>query len=1661
MKHKKWNRKRILKLIGKCILVLLVLFIILVLVIRTPWAQNLIVSEITEYISNKTQTKVAVDRVFITFSGDIKTEGIYLEDKQGDTLLYSKELQLDLPIYPFIFKNELSIDDVDATTLVANISRNKDPKSFNFSFLIDAFSTPTDTTTSSPPMSISLGDFYLKDWKVRYDDAYLGTKLNVSLGELDIEVTEFNLEEMKFGVDDFVLKKSQITYNQKQAFPVSNDTTATTQPKISINDFEIEEVAIVYNSQPDGIETQMQLADIGLTEIAVDVSKNSYQTNELTLKNSTIKLALNQAKDSIKSPTQSNSFEWPQLQLGAEHMDLASNTINFSQNGAVENDSIFNPDAFSINDLTLKANDFSYAPKDFHLEVDNFAFRERSGIALQQLGFEASLTDTNAVISNLKLQLNNSSANANANIQYNSIDSAFNNPENSDLQIALTQLNLQPADLKSLSPKLQNNPYMDALTANPITGSVRASGSLKEVKDFDTTLNWGPSTNLHIDGSLYNITQMEDFAFNLKNIDIKSTKENLQRFIPDENLNVKIPDTLALSGTIKGDLESFQTKAVLTIPEGKVALEALANIGNQKQFEGTIATDSLQLGTLLQNNQLGVISLQLEGSGSGTELSNMDAQLKGDISQFQFNQYNYSAINLTGELKNGTGQVSLSTKDENLNLKADTSIDFTKENNAITFNSNIIGADLRNLGFTKNAIKIAGDIEGSYNGTSNSYTIEAAINNGIAVADNKQYQITTVMLNARVEDSITDATVKSGFLNGGLYSNASLSRINTALKRQMENYFSKDSTLSGNLDDVEARLELALIPTPIISQVFFDGVENLDSLNIDVNFNARTKKLGGKVSIPKFTYAGSTIDSLEVNLEGDSTNLNFYAGLKNFELDPVNLKRTFIEGNLKNKELVLDFNSINDTTQIMQISSELVFKKDTLSLHIAPENLLLNKKQWEIPEDNKIVMTEAYTEFQNLVLSRNNQKLEISTKVPEMEDEHIGIIFENFQLQTFLSLFNPEEALVKGTVQGDFVILNPYDATGLVSELDITDFRLMQTPLGSLSLNASSKSLSDYDFDLVLQDGGADLSLTGGYVAQEGGANLNMDLDIQKLETNVLQGFFKEELSNPSGNVSGNLQIDGTLNNPTYSGKLNFNEVGVTLSAFKTAFSIDDQSLDLNEEEITFNNFSIKDTNKGTLVLDGSILTDNFFNPSFDLSIKTDRFIALDSKKGDNELVYGKAIVDTDLNVTGNLELPIINGSVGIGDQTDLTYLVPQSQYEIQEREGVVIFVNRENPDAILTRNNNESANSVFAGMDIKTTLKVSEEAVFKVVLDEKTEDMLQASGNAELNLNIDPNQNIRLSGRLELNSGFYKTSLYNLVSREFKINDGSSIVWSGDPYNATLDVTATYQVKTSAAPLMSSISYGQDASISGQYQKPATFFVYLNIGGEITSPEISFALDMPPEVQGTYGGAVYGRIQQLNEQESELNKQVFSLLALNQFYPTSGSDGSNGGAVALARNNVNNVLSSELNNISNKILGNSGFELDFDLDSFQENQGDGYQNRTQLNINAQKKLFDDRVIVTAGSAVDVEGSDSNSNTSTPVIGNVTLEYLLNEEGTRRLKGFRKQEYENVIDGQLIVTGLAFIFNREFNKFSQLFNPIKKDKAKEKETSEEEDDKKN
>jgi len=1652
---------RFLRILGRILLALLLIIVALVLFIRSPWGQDIIVNKVTKYVSDKTGTTVEIDRLFLTFSGNIYLEGLYLEDQDNDTLVYSRELEANLPISPIVFNNEVNLKSLQWSGLKARVERLENSEAFNFSFLIDAFA-PTDTVTTpqagTEPMTFDLGSVDFNDFDLQYEDDFLGIDTKLLLGRLFVDANTIDLDEMRFELDDLELSDVQGHYLQTKPFEETQDTTETQLPFLAVDQLKIANVQLQYISEPDNTKFDADIQEFLLELPKADLANNEFEVDLVSLYKSKILAEIltpvGAVNDSINS-SNTEEFKWPEFLVEVEKIDLQDNQIVYSGAPDTLAQQQFDPQNLSLSGFDLNVENISYRPAQISLSLNQLAFKEGSGLEIRNTRFKSNLDDKGLDLSNLSLSTANSSLSGKITVQYDEFESLMAQPDNSELEVNLDQVEIGLSDLYYFQPSLKENEYLNKASELPIRGRLQAVGTLANVDVADFMLNWGENTSLSAQGNLKRITEPDSLSFNFDKISLSTKRKDLQRLVNEDSLGVALPTQIDLDAKASGKVDDIVAHADLRMPEGRIQLDG--NYKNSKSigFKGDLKVETLQLDKLLKNEQLGAVSFAMKAEGSGNDLNSLNASLNSDFTQLMIKGYDFSNLKLDGQMSDGLGTVAMKFKDDNLNFDSTTKIQLDSVNTKVETNLDVIGADLYALGVTRENIKAGVKLKADYSGTPENYKVNALLSEGIAVYENDQYQMGDFQINAAIGETDTDVSIESEFLNGIVKSNSSPDAVIGSIKKQFEGYFTStvdNDTINRN---VKLDVNLALSPVPILTKVFLKGVERLDSVNIRANYDAFSKNLKAGVHLPTIVYNGNSLDSLEVSVNGSATDLNFSAGFAGLLAGPINIKKTFLNGNLNNRELLLDFNSYDDQERLMHMASELVLQKDTISVHINPSELIFNKKDWSVPQENKVTIAENYLGLQNVKFSRNSQELTLSNAISDIEKEHLGILFNNFRLQTFLSLLNPDEALASGQVAGELIIENPFEAPGLIANFKVNGLELMQNALGNLSLNASSKGQGDYDFDLALKDGGVDLNLVGDYAAAETGARLNLDLDLNKIDMAVVEGLSEGALKESKGYITGSIQVNGTTVEPKYNGNLTFNETEFNIADFNSLFKVNNETLKIDETGLFFDSFEIKDANNGQFVLDGDITTEEFTNPGFDLSLKAEEFRVLNSTKEDNELYYGTASIDADLTVKGDLELPQIDGKLRVRNVTDVTYVVAEEQLDVEERDGVVIFVNKDNPDAILTRQDQEETPALFQGFDLSAILEIADDAVFHIIIDERTGDNLQVSGDAELSLNMSPNGRINLTGRYELNSGHYETSLYNLVNRRFTIKPGGSITWRGDPTDAALDVTAIYEVETSAAPLMAAVTSGQDVSVTGKYQQVLPFLVYLNVEGELLQPQLSFDLDMPEDEQGSLGGAVYGRVQQLNEQEAALNKQVFSLLALNRFFPDTGSDGSAGGTVALARDNVNKVLSGQLNAFSDKVFGKSGFEVDFDLDSFTDYQGDSPQDRTQLNINAKKKLFDDRLVVTAGSAVDVEGSSQATQGQTPLIGNVSLEYLLTEDGRYRLKGYRKNEYENVIDGQLIVTGLALIFNREFNRFSQLFNPLKEDANTEEAKSEE------
>ncbi len=1662
----------------------MVFVILLLLFIRSPWGQSIITGRIVSYVSGKTNTRVAVDRLYITFSGEVSLKGLYLEDRQGDTLLYSESLKAKVPIWPIVNRGNIVIRRVQWEGLRARVSRKDSIQGFNFQFFIDAFASEDTTAVENPTdpseedMGIVLRNLRFRDFDLSYKDAVSGIDTRLVLGELYLRMKKSDLQHMDFHIADAAIRNTDAHYLQTLPFADEQEleNEESPLPRIVIDNFEITSLQARYESVPDSIKAAASIADFRLILPEADLRKNKIDLNAVELSDSEIRYesttVTNSVQDTLNQDNENEEqFTWPEWKIDIGELKLENNRIVYAVDGAKPQPGVFNADAIKLDGLDLSIEDVYLDDQTAGLSIGKFRFDEGSGIQLKELTTKLDIDDNNIVLSEFHLFLNNNRLDARTDISYSDFKSLLKDPEKALVDFDVMTLELSSQDIFRFQPELEENPYLKALAEKPLDGSIRGKGNMAKLSLTEGKVNWGKDTRFEVEGKLSRLSEPDSLGFELGSIRFTTVKNDLGAFVSEGEIGMSFPDSLELGATLNGSIQEFTTALKLQSTEGTATFEgALSQLG-EKAFEGHLEVTGLALGKLFQNSELGALTLQLQSSGKLRDIYDMDAKLDVNIEQFSMGEIAVHQLPLTAEILRGKGELQSAYKDSIVNFDIGTKVVLDSIAPQFIADIDLKGADLQGLGLMSMPVKGAMKVHADFKGNTERFRLRSDITEGMAIYDQRSYLLGDLSVKAFADKDTTAVVVRNKMLDLDLQSNVNPGSFTQALQSHFRELITEQpDSLTGVRDTipkttalpVPAHLELKgrLSSAPILSDIFLPGLKKLDTVKISANFQEEKHYLKADITAPHINYSGSEIDSLLLKLNSENGILSGHFGFNKLTTGPVSIHRTTLDAGVKNNKMLLDFNAFYKEKELMSIRTGIMRRGDTVYARLDPEELVFAGKRWSIPPDNYVMINPGQVRAQNFVLKHNDQQLELtSTKADEkFPKDRVALSFDNFTLSSLVTYLNPEEPLAKGIMNGNLVMADPFGTPGFLAGLNIDSLEVMAAPLGQFKLRGISPRGERYRMSLTVKGEDLDLEMKGNYTADTEGA-VSMEMDLNQLKTSLAEKLSGGELSESTGFISGRVEVGGTVNAPQYKGDFAFDDVGFRVKMLNAFFRLPSEKLLLDNKGITLDNFTVRDENDNSFVVDGSIITEDFGNPEFDLTLKTHKFQVLNSVREDNDLFYGKAFFDADARIAGNLNMPDINLELYIDPDTDITYILPESEMDVVEREGVVLFVNREDPDDILTKTKEESV--TLSGMKLKARIRLDKSAAFRVLINEKTNDNLLVSGASDLVFNLYPNGQTTLSGKFVLSQGHYEMNLYSLVRRRFEFNPGSSITWAGDIMDADLDLSAIYEVKAAASPLMA-LQQSSDPSTNMRFRQQLPFMVYLNIDGELMKPELSFNLDMPEDQQGAIGGQVYGRVQQLNQQEDELNKQVFSLLVFNRFFPASGSDGSGGGAAALARDNLNQALSGQLNALSDKLMGESGVELDFGLDSYTDYQGSSPQERTQLDITARKKLFDDRVIISVGSEVDIQGSNQGPGQESPLIGNVSIEYLLTEDGRYRLKGFRKNEYENVIDGQLIINGIALIFTREFNEYKELFRKTLQEKlAEEQEAArKKEDDKK-
>ncbi|MEP7264531.1 MAG: translocation/assembly module TamB domain-containing protein, partial [Bacteroidota bacterium] len=677
-------------------------------------------------------------------------------------------------------------------------------------------------------------------------------------------------------------------------------------------------------------------------------------------------------------------------------------------------------------------------------------------------------------------------------------------------------------------------------------------------------------------------------------------------------------------------------------------------------------------------------------------------------------------------------------------------------------------------------------------------------------------------------------------------------------------------------------------------------------------------------------------------------------------------------------------------------------------------------------------------------LKNNDQLIAVNSATKSVLDD-ISVKIKNLNLDEISEQFKKEKKPFGGIINGDIVLKKTAEGTGMTADLNINNLTVNEVQAGNLELHAAPSGTNRFKLNATLKGEENNLKVDGYFSPADTTSSLDMNAEILNFSMTSIQSFIPDQLSESSGMLQGKFRISGTTGKPTINGNLHFINVNTKPALTNSKITLVDETVVISDEDISLNNFTIRDQNDAFLKVNGNV-KHIYTLPVFDLRISAKNFQLTDLPHVKNIDYSGRLIIDNESQITGNANLPVITSKLSIKNNSNFTFSVPEKKLTDDRGQNVVIFIDSLKFNPILTRTEEQVAErNELKGFDISGNIEIEKGATLCIIVDPSTNDSLVVHGNAAINFTIDPGGKISMTGTYNLNDGSYIASLESFVHRKFAIKNGSTIIWNGAPEEAEADITAVYTVRTSPVDLIASQVSGLSDADKNAYRMRIPFEVILKMKGSIMTPEISFEIQLPEAEKGVLGGQVNAQLALLNENESSLNKQVFALLVLGRFVqedPLQTESGS--GVSTAARTSVSKFLTQQLNQLSANVI--HGVDLSFDVQSYEDYTTGNAEGRTEIGAVVQKQLFNDRFTVQVGGSVDVEGDRSGQNNASDLTGDVSVEYILTEDGRYRLKGFRHNQYESALEGQITETGAGILYNRDFNRWKNFLKLTRREK---------------
>ncbi len=1636
--------KRVVSILLILLLTLLLLAGVVLFVLLTPSGQQFMTSQVNRYLKKKLNTRIEVGHIRLLWPKELGIEHVYIEDLKGDTLLAAERLQAGVDMWG-VLRGKIAIDKVVLEGVRGKVYRKAPEKDFNYQFIIDAFSSdgPADTTAGTP-LDMSWNKLLIKQVHLSYYDDGSGIDADVKLPDASVSFDAFNPSYYRYHPTAIKLAGAGVSLHTFEAadlgLPPEVPSTSTDTLDLKLGDVDFRDVKVSYSDAESGMHTELSFPKLLAMIDHVYLDGRRVGVKELSIAEAqTVVLFESREKKPAKEAAPADTEDTGGWRFTMGSLDLSDNEIRYDDQNVQPAPRGLDFSHLHLTGFGGEVREFIFSPDSTAGVLKNLSFEDKSGFSLKELSSIFAYTARQAFLKDLLFVTPNSTLGNGVTLTYASPEELTDNIGKAGIELNLVNSRLGFRDLLLLSPDLAQTAPFDTKPNGFVQGNARLTGTVDNLQIEKAEFTMPESVKMAVSGNIQGLPDTEKMALNLDVQEISASRADVLALIPKGTLpdSLELPAAMTLKGKVEGSMEALKIDAGLATDMGNINLAGdFYNITDSlnASYSGTLEMDGVNAGRMLMQpaDQLGIISLKADFSGSGLTVKGADAKLDGTLVRADVLGYTYRDLKLSGNIKNGLAGFNAAMDDPNADIRIQGNADLNNEYPSVNMEAGIRRLDLNKLNLYADSIALAGNFSVNLQSSNPDNPVGTISGTEVALENRgEKIPVGSIRLDMTNEGGEKNLRLESPFANATMTGTYDYTTIGKILTAEIDRYIQLSDTLVPVPDKPYSIALSGSLAEHDALKAFVPGLTKMEQVNFSAKLsNTADTTLGLTVIAPATVYDSTSITGVTLQVAGDGKELNYNGNIDEVLSGSFRVRNLSLTGgaadNLANARL-----TVKDSVQKNQHMVGIGLRKDQDAFVMNLQNrILMNYRPWRTDSTGYIrygkdgVLIKDFTLFRN----RSREKLTINSVgdtdgAAPYPDGPIRIIADSIAIGAIAEMITRDPKLVSGRLDGDIHIRDYMgDAPAFKGDVSISNLELQEVAMGDFQLNAANDRSKIIDLVMSLKGQHNDIGLEGKY--RSGNAEpFDFKLDMSRLDAKLIEAFSFGELTEGAGNLSGNLTIQGSTENPKLNGEIALKSLAFRVKQMGARYIFEDNSIRFAAPEMRLNNFAILDTLGQKLRINGTVALNNIPDVGYNLKITSDRFMLLNASRKDNDLVYGKVFAGADLSVKGRGAESVVDGSVKIQKGSDATLILPDEEGAVNRGDGVVEFVARREEETGQEEPQKPAVVVDFAS-ELSLNIETDPEAEFTIVLDEMNGDNLKVRGNARLNTGLAPNGQLYLLGSYELEEGAYELT-FEILKKQFLIRKGSQLIWSGDPMQAELDIVAVYGVQADPSAFSPThYAYGK-----------VPFNVLLRITGNLSNPRIAFDL----EVDDKAGSALKNKIDDeqilssFRNDPSEMNKQVFGLLLLNKFMAET-SNVSFGGfsAEAIARQSVSKMLSDQLNNLASDLI--KGVQLDFNLNSTTGTAGA----RTDLNVGLTKGFMNDRITVSVGRNFELENSGQSAQSS-EIFDNIAVNYRVTRDGRYVFRAYRKNQFQTVLEGFIVETGVSFIVTLDYDKTKEFF----------------------